>query len=329
MKIKQVAVLGSGVMGSQIAAHLANAGIPSFLFDLNKEAVLKGLSFAQTVRPNAFFDRKSQQLITTCTYDKDINKIKDCDWVIEVIGEKIEWKHDLFKKIIPKLNKTALLTSNTSGFTTQELSKNFPAEIKKRFFITHFFNPPRYLKLLELIAADETDQKLYKDFARFGEDVLGKNIVYAKNTPGFVANRIGVYGIMLSLELQKKYGIPIDMIDKFTGRLIGRPKSATFRTSDVVGLDTMANVAQSLYDRCTDDSERDIFKVPDFVNQMLEKKLLGQKTKKGFFYRDKEKNITYNINFKTLEYDLPKKIKYDSFKVAKDQVDMNRRLCML
>ena len=326
LEIKKVAVLGTGVMGSQIAAHLANAGIPSYNFDLDEEAAQKGFGFALNVKPAAFFTKKNSRLITLCTYDKDLDKIQECDWVIEVIGEKLEWKHDLFNKIIPKLKDTAILTSNTSSFKISDLSKNFSPELKKKFFISHFFNPPRYLKLLELIKSDETDDNIYKEFARFGEDILGKNIVYGKNTPGFVANRIGVYGIMLTMELQQKYKIPINMIDKFTGTLIARPKSATFRTSDVVGLDTMVNVANSLYENCIDDPEKDIFKIPSFLSAMIEKEYLGQKTKKGFFYRDKKTKEIFEIDFDTLEYKPVKKVKYDAFKVAKDHVDMGRRL---
>jgi 3-hydroxyacyl-CoA dehydrogenase len=326
LEIKKVAVLGTGVMGSQIAAHLANAGIPSYNFDLNSETAQKGFDFALNVKPAAFFTKRNAKLITLCTYDDDLKKISECDWVIEVIGEKLEWKHDLFKKIEPHLKETAILTSNTSSFKISDLSKNFSSSLKKRFFISHFFNPPRYLKLLELIKSDETDQKIYEEFARFGEDKLGKNIVYGKSTPGFVANRIGVYGIMLTMELQQKYKIPINMIDKLTGTLIGRPKSATFRTSDVVGLDTMVNVANSLYENCIDDSERNIFQIPDFLKKMLEKDYLGQKTKKGFFYLDKKTKEIFEINFETLEYEPVKKVKYDAFKVAKDQTDMERRL---
>ena len=326
LHINKVAVLGSGVMGSQIAAHLANAGIPSYMFDLTMEACTKGYEFSKTVKPAAFFTKKEAKKITLCDYTNDLEKLKECDWVIEVIGEKIEWKYDLYSKITPFLKEDALLTSNTSSLTTGELTKHMDSGLKKRFFITHFFNPPRYLKLLELVKGEETDEQIYSEFATFGEDVLGKNIVYAKNTPGFVANRVGVYGMMLTMQLQQKYKIPLNMVDKFTGTLIGRPKSATFRTADVVGLDTFINVANSLYERCTEDPERDLFVVPEFLTKMQEKGYLGQKTKKGFFYRDKQAKKTYEIDIHTLEYVEAEKKKYDAFGVAKGYVDMTRRL---
>ncbi len=326
MKIKTVAVLGTGVMGSQIAAHLANAGIPSYNFDLTADISQKGADFAKTVKPAAYFTKRDAKLVTVCNYETDLEKLRECDWVIEVIGERLEWKHDLYSKIQPYLKKDAVLTSNTSSIPIPQLTEHFPAELKKRFFITHFFNPPRYLKLLELIASEETDQALLAEVARFGEDQLGKTIVYGKNTPGFVANRIGMFGIMLTIELQQKYRIPIHMIDKFTGRLVGRPKSATFRTADVVGLDTMINVANSLYAGCENDPDRDRFKVPAFLQTMADKGLLGQKTKQGFFTKDRETKEIKSINFETLEYEKQKKIKYDAFRVAKDQDDMTKRL---
>jgi 3-hydroxyacyl-CoA dehydrogenase len=326
LDIKKVAVLGTGVMGSQISAHLANAGIPSYNFDLTQETAEKGFEFAKTVKPAAFFTKKESRLITVCNYDEHLEYLKECDWVIEVIGEKLEWKHDLYEKIKPYINKEAILTSNTSSIPIPDLVKNMDEGLKKRFFITHFFNPPRYLKLLELIKSDDTDEKIYSEFAQFGANRLGKTIVYGKNTPGFVANRIGMYGIMLTLELQQKYKIPINMIDKFTGRLVGRPKSATFRTADVVGLDTVINVANSLYQGCDDDPEREKFKVPDYLQKMVDNGFLGQKSKQGFFKKDKETGQIMNINFDTLEYEPQKKIKYDAFKVAKDHEDMNKRL---
>lgn len=329
MNINKVAVLGTGVMGSQIAAHLANAGIPSYNFDLTAEIAEKGAAFAKTVKPAAFFTKKDAKLVTVCNYETDLEKIRECDWVIEVIGERLEWKHDLFKKIEPFLKDDAILTSNTSSIPIPQLVEKMPASLKKRFFITHFFNPPRYLRLLELIKGDDTDAALLADFARFGEDRLGKTIVYGKNTPGFVANRIGMFGIMLTIELQQKYKIPTHMIDKFTGRLIGRPKSATFRTADVVGLDTMVNVANSLYASCEDDPDRDRFKVPEFLQKMVDGGLLGQKAKQGFFKKNKETKKILSVNFETLEYEEQTKIKYDAFRVAKDQDDMSKRLAAL
>ena len=178
LNIKKVAVLGSGVMGSQIAAHLANAGIPSYMFDLDIDACNKGFEFSKKVKPAAYFTKRESKKITTCDYENDLEKLKECDWIIEVIGEKIEWKYDLYSKIAPYIKSDAILTSNTSSLTTGELCKNMDSELKKRFFITHFFNPPRYLKLLELIKAEDTDEQIYSDFAEFGENVLGKNIVY-------------------------------------------------------------------------------------------------------------------------------------------------------
>ena len=237
-KIKKVAVLGAGVMGAQIAGHLGNAGIPSYLFDMNKELSEKGKSTLTSLKPKPLYKPKNVDLVTTCTYDDDIEKISEVDWVIEVVVERLDIKETIYQKLLPHLKKKAILTSNTSGIPLQDLTKNLPDNVKERFMITHFFNPPRYMQLLELVRGKETTDETYESMMEFGESILGKGIVHAKDTPNFIGNRIGVYGMMIAINLAQEYGLTVEEVDKLTGPISGRPKSATFRTTDVVGLDT-------------------------------------------------------------------------------------------
>ncbi|MCF7904810.1 MAG: 3-hydroxyacyl-CoA dehydrogenase family protein, partial [Candidatus Marinimicrobia bacterium] len=205
-KIEKVAVLGAGVMGAQIATHLSNAGIPSLLFDMDQELAEKGLEGMKKLKPSPVYNPKTLGMIEACNYDDHLARIGEVDWVVEVIAERLDWKHGLFEKIIPKMSKTAILTSNTSGLSLADMASVMPEEVKKRFFITHFFNPPRYMKLVELVGNDDTDKQAMQDMAVFLEDVLGKGVVWAKDTANFVANRIGVYGMMLTLKLAREKG---------------------------------------------------------------------------------------------------------------------------
>ena len=199
-KIEKVAVLGTGVMGSQIAAHLTNAGKEVYAFDMSQDISEEGIEKCKKIKPAPFYNIKTSSLIKSMNYDKDLGKIKDCDWVIEVIAEKLNWKQDLFKKIAPFLKDECIVTSNTSGISLKNLSKDLSPEFIKRFFITHFFNPPRYMKLVEIICSDSTDENLVDMMDDFLTNELGKNVVRAKDTPNFIANRIGVYGMMVTLE---------------------------------------------------------------------------------------------------------------------------------
>ena len=258
-------------------------------------------------------------------YDNDLEKIKNCDWVIEVIAEKLNWKQDLYKKIAPYLKDECIITSNTSGISLKNLSKDLSPEFARRFFITHFFNPPRYMKLVEIISSDSTDKNLVDMMDDFLTNELGKNVVHAKDTPNFIANRIGVYGMMVTLEESRKSNLSIEDVDALTGTLIGRPKSATFRTADVVGLDTLCFVANTAYNDCPDDPERKIFELPDYLVKMIDNKWLGQKTNQGF-YKKIEKGVIYSLDLNTLEYKPMEKKKYSAFAIAKENTYLVDRL---
>ncbi len=324
-KIEKVAILGAGVMGAQIATHLSNAGIPSFLFDMNQELAEKGLEGMKKLKPSPVYNPKTLSLITPCNYDDHLDKISEADWVVEVIAERLDWKQGLFEKIIPKLSATALLTSNTSGLALSDMVAAMPEKVKKRFFITHFFNPPRYMKLVELVGGPETDQDAMQNMAVFLEDVLGKGVVWAKDTANFIANRIGVYGMMLTLKLAREKRLSIPDVDGLTGTAIGHMKSATFRTADVVGLDTLVHVAENAYDKGEADEERDIFQVPDYLKSMLDKGWLGQKTKQGFYKKVDRKNILA-LNLETLEYEPSVKKKFDAIRVSKNETYLPGKL---
>ena len=324
-KIEKVAVLGAGVMGAQIATHLSNAGIPSLLFDMNQELAVNGLEGMQKLKPSPVYNPKTLGLITPCNYDEHLDRIAEVDWVIEVIAERLDWKQSLFEKVIPKLNATALLTSNTSGLSLAEMSAKMPAEIKQRFLITHFFNPPRYMKLVEIIGGPDTDQAALQNMAVFLEDVLGKGVVWAKDTVNFIANRIGVYGLMLTLKLAREKHLSVADVDALTGTAIGHMKSATFRTADVVGLDTLVHVAENAYDQGASDEERDIFQIPDYLKRMLENGWLGQKSKQGFYKKVDRKTILA-LNLDTLEYEPSVRRKFDAIRVSKNETYLPGKL---
>lgn len=324
-EIKKVAVLGTGVMGSQIAAHLTNAEIEVYAFDMTQEVASNGIEMCKKMKPSPFYNLKSSELITVVNYNDNLDKIKECDWVVEAISERLDWKQDLYKKIIPYVNDDCIVTSNTSGISLDSLSENLPTNFLDKFFITHFFNPPRYMKLVEIVSSPSTNASLVEIMDNFLTDVLGKNVVHAKDTPNFIANRIGVYGMMVTLHESKKRKLSIEDVDALTGTLIGRPKSATFRTADVVGLDTMCFVANTAYNDCKDDPERDIFKLPDYIKKMTENKWLGQKTKQGF-YKKVDKGVIHSLDLESMEYKPMHKKKYAAFSIAKENTYLEDRL---
>ena len=324
-EIKKVAVLGTGVMGSQIAAHLTNAEIEVYAFDMTQEVASNGIEMCKKMKPSPFYNLKSSELITVVNYNDNLDKIKECDWVVEAISERLDWKQELYKKIIPYVNDDCIVTSNTSGISLDSLSENLPTNFLDKFFITHFFNPPRYMKLVEIVSSLSTNASLVEIMDNFLTDVLGKNVVHAKDTPNFIANRIGVYGMMVTLHESKKRKLSIEDVDALTGTLIGRPKSATFRTADVVGLDTMCFVANTAYNDCKDDPERDIFKLPDYIKKMTENKWLGQKTKQGF-YKKVDKGVIHSLDLESMEYKPMHKKKYAAFSIAKENTFLEDRL---
>jgi len=347
-QIKNVAVIGAGVMGATIAAHLANVGLKSCLLDIvlpepSPEEKAKGVSredpafrnkLARTgldralkARPAAFYVPEDAKLIRTGNIEDHLDWLKETDWVIEVVVENLDIKKKLFEKITPYLTEETILTTNTSGISIAAMSEVLPEAVQANFLGTHFFNPPRYMKLLEIIPGPRTKPEIIDFMADFCESVLGKGIVFAKDTPNFIANRIGVFGMMDAVRTMVDMGLTPEEVDKMTGPAIGHPKSATFRTADLVGLDTLCHVAQNVYDVAPDDENREAFLVPDFIKTMLDKKLLGDKTGSGF-YKKVGKTIL-SLDLKTMDYGEQKKVKFDSLGRTKGLDDLAQRFQIL
>ena len=319
-KIRQTAVIGSGVMGGGIAALLAGAGIKTFLldivpFDLKEEErddpvarnriVKAGLDAVLMSSPSLLMQKKDVDRITIGNLEDDFDIISDCDWIVEVVVENLKIKQDLFKRIETKRKPNAIVSSNTSGLPLKAMSQGLSRDFKQHFLGTHFFNPVRYMHLLEIIAGEETHPEVLEFMSDFGERILGKGIVWAKDTPNFVGNRIGVQGIVKAMQLMLEDGLSIPEVDALFGTAMGRPKTAMFKTCDIVGLDTMGHVAKNTYDLVEDDEQRDSFVLPEFVDRMIQKNLLGKKTKSGFYKTDltpEWKKIRKVIDPQTLEY---------------------------
>jgi 3-hydroxyacyl-CoA dehydrogenase len=315
--IRRVGVIGAGVMGSGIAAHLANAGrevvlldvLPPNLTDAEKQNpaarnrfAAGGLEKALKARPAAFFHKSNARLVSVGNTEDDLQKLANCDLVIEAIIEQIGPKRDLFSKLEKIIPEHCIVASNTSGLRIAEMMEGRSASFKKRFLVMHFFNPVRYMKLLELVAGPDTDPAVVEAIKVFGEDQLGKGIVFGKDTPNFVGNRIGVHAMMAAIHAMEEDGLTVEDVDAITGPPMGHPKSASFRTADLVGLDTFVHVAKNCYDSLTSDEDRDVFKVPAFVSAMVEKKLLGDKTKGGFYKKGEGKGDMLTFDTKTLDY---------------------------
>lgn len=300
--IQRAAVLGSGVMGSALAAHLANAGIPTLLLDIVPPAGAKvkgdpasreyrdalaraGLERALKSKPAAFFSAARARRVTIGNLEDDVAKLKDCDWILEAVVEKLDIKKALFEKIAPHVKDGAIVTTNTSGLSITDMAAVLPEAMRPRFLGTHFFNPPRYLHLLELIPHAGTDPVVMEFMSRFGDAVLGKGVVVAKDTPNFIANRIGTFSVMSTIRAMLELKYAIEEVDALTGPLMGRPRSATFRTIDLVGLDIVMHASSTVYDRATQDPQREFFKPPDLLEKMLKAGMLGDKTGKGFYQK--------------------------------------------
>lgn len=298
--INQVAILGAGVMGAQIAAHFANAGIQALLFDLPVEGRNASKTAHNAIK--ALYKQKPEPLmlkgvdkrITPCNYNDDLEKLSDCSLVIEAIAERLEWKIDLYEKIAPHLNDKAILATNTSGISITQLSEGVPAALQTRFLGIHFFNPPRYMPLVELIAHDHTDAQVMDNIESFLTSSLGKSVVRAKDTVNFIANRLGIFSIMVTLYHAERLGINFETVDELTGKKIGRPKSATLRTADVVGLDTMRHVINGVIDNLPDDPWSDLFKMPAWLDTLVENGALGQKTRKGVYKKEGSDILVYD-----------------------------------
>ncbi|WP_396953698.1 3-hydroxyacyl-CoA dehydrogenase NAD-binding domain-containing protein [Neobacillus mesonae] len=335
--IKKAAVLGSGVMGSGIAAHLANIGIPTLLLDimpntLTKEEELKGLTLEDkqvrnrisTAAVQKLLKQKPAPLTVTRNLDliepgnleDDLVKLKDVDWVIEVVVENLNVKKQVFEKVDHFRKPGSIISSNTSGISVEAMAEGRSDDFKKHFLGTHFFNPPRYLKLLEVIPTQHTDPEVLSFMKTFGEDVLGKGVVAAKDTPNFIANRIGTYGLLVTVQEMLQSGLSVGEIDSITGPLIGRAKSATFRTLDVVGLDTFYHVAGNVYEK-VEGEEKEIFAVPAFLKKMIENGWLGSKSGQGFFLKKGKEILELDPN--TLEYGPRKKLSTPAIELAKQE----------
>jgi 3-hydroxyacyl-CoA dehydrogenase len=289
LRIRKAAVLGAGVMGAQIAAHLTNANVETVLFDLPaKEGpksgiALKAIENLKKLSPAPLADSTRAAAIIPANYDDDLEHLKDVDLVIEAIAERMDWKLDLYKKIAPHVSKTAVLASNTSGLSINGLAEALPEDMRHRFTGVHFFNPPRYMHLVELIPTRLTDKNVLEGLEAFLTTTVGKGVVYAKDTPNFIGNRIGVFSMLATMYHTEQFKLGFDTVDALTGPAVGRPKSATYRTADVVGLDTMAHVIKTMNDTLADDPWHEYFKAPAWLSGLIEQGALGQKTGAGFY----------------------------------------------
>lgn len=348
--IRKVAVLGSGIMGSRIACHFANIGLEVLLLDispkeLNPEEQAKGLDLNhKTVRnrivnaaldttlksnPSAVFSKKVVSNITTGNFDDNMKEIAACDWIIEVVVEKLEIKKLIYDQVEKYRTAGTLISSNTSGIPIHLMAEGRSEDFRAHFCGTHFFNPPRYLRLLEIIPTPETRQDVIDFFMHFGDKFLGKTTVLCKDTPAFIANRVGVYSIMALLHLVQKMDLTVEEVDKYTGPVLGRPKSATFRTTDVVGLDTMINVAGGLFNNLPNDKAHQLFELPDYVKKMQENHWLGDKTKQGFYKKVKGtdgKSEILALDLKTLEYKAQQKVKSSTLEACKLVDNLRERM---
>lgn len=347
--IAKAAVLGSGVMGATIAAHLANVGIPSLLLDLVPKSLdpgeqakgltldspqvrnriaRKGLEATKKLKPAAFYVPEYAELITVGNFDDHLPKLVECDWIIEVVVERLDIKRDLLSRIEPYVSEKAIISSNTSGISIAAIAEALPASLRKRFIGTHFFNPPRYMKLLELIPTSETDQQVVGFMENFGRKVLGKGVVKAKDTPNFIANRIGVFSMLETLRAMEAADMTVEEVDAVTGPLIGRPKSATFRTMDVVGIDTFLHVARNVANAVDSPVEKRQFLIPPYIEYMVSKGWLGQKSGQGYYktVAAKDGKQHWSLDLATLEHRLPQKPELVSLEAVKAAGGLRNRL---
>ena len=299
-EFRRVAVLGSGVMGAGIATHLANAGIASLLYDIvppdtpsdappavRSKLATDALKAATKAKPPPLFRPGGTELVRPCNYDDDAGLLASCDWVVEVVVERLDIKRKVFAWVAEHCSKDAIISSNTSGIPLSDMAAEMSEDMRRRFCITHFFNPVRFMRLLEIVAGPETDPAVIERMARFGDVVLGKGIVYAKDTPNFIANRIGTYGMASVFRHMQEANLPIEAVDAIFGSQLGRPSSAVFRTADVVGLDTLSHVMDNLYEALPDDEERAILAAPDLVKRLVAAGKTGAKAGAGFYKKVK------------------------------------------
>ncbi len=293
--VRKVAVLGAGVMGAQIAAHCVNAKVPVVLFDLadakgpvKNGIVLRAIENLKKLNPAPLGNKDDAVHIQPANYEEDLELLRGCDVIIEAIAERMDWKHDLYRKVAPFIGDKAIFASNTSGLPIAKLAEAMDAGLKARFCGVHFFNPPRYMHLVELIPTPATKPQILDDLETFLTSTLGKGVVRAKDTPNFIANRVGIFGMLATIKEAEKYGLSYDVVDDLTGTRLGRAKSATFRTADVVGLDTMAHVIKTMQDTlpAAIDPFSEHFATPPVLKALVDKGALGQKSGAGFYRKD-------------------------------------------
>ena len=333
--IHKVAVLGAGTMGARVAAHLANAGVPCFLLDIvppgasgggrNKIAA-GGLEAARRSKPAAFFEPSLSSLVTAGNFEDDLKRVAEVDWIIEAVVEDLEIKRVLLKKVDAVRKPGTIVTTNTSGLPVAKIAEGFPEDFRRCWFGTHFFNPPRYMRLLEIIPTADADPALMDVVAKFADVHLGKGVVFAKDTPNFIANRIGTFSVLNVTRLMQELDLSIEEVDALTGQAVGWPRSATFRTLDMVGLDILGHVVRNMTENVRD--ERDDLKLPDFFKQMLGRKWLGDKTGGGFYKKVKGagEDQRLGLDWKTLEYRPLQKAKFASLEMARNVEDTGARL---
>ncbi len=337
--IHKVAVLGAGTMGARIAAHFANAGVPAYLFDIvppdadgparNKIAAA-GLEAARKSKPAAFFGPSLARLVTLGNFEDDLGKLSEVDWIIEAVVENLELKRALLHKVNAARKPGTIITTNTSGLPVNKIAEGFPEDFRRSWFGTHFFNPPRYMRLLELIPTPDSDRALIDTVARFCDVRLGKGVVFAKDTPNFIGNRIGTFSVLNVMRLMQEMDLTIEDVDALTGTPVGWPKSATFRTIDLVGLDILSHVVANMTANVHD--ERSELRIPDFYSKMLEHKWLGDKTKGGFYKKHKSpdgKEERLALDWKTLAYHPRQKPKFPALEMAKNVEETGARVRMM
>jgi 3-hydroxyacyl-CoA dehydrogenase len=350
LRIEKAAVLGAGTMGAQIAAHLANAGIPTVLLDivpkeLNAEEQAKGLGLeskevrnriaragleaAKKAKPAAFFTSELASLVSVGNFEDDLARLKDCDFIIEAVVENLEIKRKLYESVEQFRSAGSIVASNTSGIPIRQLAEGRSEDFRAHFLGIHFFNPPRYMKLVEIIPTEWTKPEVSCSIAGFLDQRLGKGVVPAKDRPNFIANRIGTFGAMVTIKTMLEEGYSIEEVDKITGVAVGRPKSATFRTFDLVGLDVFGHVVKNLYEALTEDDEREVFVAPEFLTQMIGRGILGNKTKGGFYKKQKgegEKQEIWTLDHASLEYRPAEKVKLPALDMAKNIEETPERI---
>ncbi len=348
-KIRRVAVLGAGVMGSGIAAHLANAGIRSLMLDIvpptlsdedrkrgltekdpafRNRFAAKGVAGIRKSRPALLYSQKDIDLISIGNFDDDLPEAAECDWIVEVVTENLAIKKALYDRIEAVWKPGTVVTSNTSGIAISQMTEGRSKEFRKHFLVTHFFNPVRYMKLLELVPGEDTDPGILRGVADFGERKLGKGIVYGKDTPNFIGNRIGVFAMMYAMHAMMEDGLSIEEVDKVLGPAMGRPKSAAFGTADLVGIDTLLHVSDNVYSNLPDDPQRETFLPPPFVSEMVARGWLGRKAKGGFFKMEGkgEEKKMFVLDYQALDYRPTTKVSYPSLDAAKGEDDVGARI---